>query len=112
MALVVGFGVGVVEVVAMNAMDVEKGSPNRSDASLENQDFYAPLFVNDSVVKVLYVVLGVTLLPVNLALLYAIVWFERFGSDLKRNLTNQLAATMLKSGMEYELLVAPLTFLR
>lgn len=75
-------------------------------------DFFAPIFAIDNLTKVSCIVLGMVLMPVNLALLHAIVWYERFGSDLKRNLTNQLAATLMKSGIGYELLVAPLSLIR
>jgi hypothetical protein len=85
---------------------------NRSNSSTDEEDFFAPLYVNDSFTKISLLSFGMILMPINLALLYAVVWYERFGSDLKRNLTNQLAATMIKSGIEYELLIAPLTFLR
>jgi len=74
-------------------------------------DFFAELYKNNPT-KTACLVIGMILFPINLVALYSIVWYERFGLDIKRNLTNQISSLMFKSGMEVQLIVSSLNILR
>lgn len=77
----------------------------------KDDDFYAPLFANTSV-KIILVVLSLIITPISITLMSAIIWYERFGSDLKRNLTNRMVSLMFQSGIQYLLICQTLTFAR
>lgn len=75
------------------------------------EDFFAPLFANTSV-KIVLLVLSLIMTPISLTLMSAIVWYERYGSDLRRNLTNRLVSLMFQSAIQLLLICQTLTFIR
>ncbi len=58
-----------------------------------SEDVFYILF-ETSLIKSLFVIIFILLSILNFLLLYGIIWFERFGSDQKRTLMNELLSSI------------------
>jgi hypothetical protein len=47
-------------------------------------------FLENGISKIFSIIFAIILLCISLPLLYGIIWYERYGVDLKRTLINQL----------------------
>lgn len=66
-------------------------------------DFFEELY-QDRPSKVIVMIISALLTPANVILLYSVIWFEHYGSDLKRTLINKAVASMCWCGIFAEFL--------
>ena len=59
----------------------------------DNEKIFCGVFKNKPS-KALSITFAITSLPVNVMLLYEIIWNEHFGTDFKRTLTNKLLTSI------------------
>jgi hypothetical protein len=64
-------------------------------------DFFADLYETRASKIAIMLISGV-IAPINVILLYSIIWFEHYGVDLKRTLINKAIATMCWNGLMFE----------
>ena len=71
--------------------------------STSGDDFFGEMYETRPS-KIWILVFSLILTPVNVLLLYSVIWYERFGLDLKRTLVNQAVSSMCCWGLVIELL--------
>ena len=77
---------------------------NSETSNLTREDFFYG--VNEhTLFKTLICFLCLFLTVVNVLLLYSIIWFEHFGSDLKRTLINKFLVSACWLGIEFEIVL-------
>ena len=69
----------------------------------DGDDFFGEIYLTRPS-KIVILVLSLILTPINVVLLYSVIWFERFGSDLKRTLVNQAVSSMCWWGLVIDFL--------
>ena len=69
-----------------------------------SSDFFEELYQNRSS-KIVIMIISTILTPVNVLLLYSVIWFEHYGSDLKRTLINKAVTSMCWCGLVQEVLI-------
>jgi len=67
-------------------------------------DFFCGVFENRPS-KIVFMTFTIVTIPFVLLLLYSIVWYERFGLDVKRTIVNKLTSSFCWVGMQFILLV-------
>jgi len=72
-----------------------------------NDDFFAPAFQNGHL-KTSVIVFSILYLFFIIPSGFGIIWFERFGSDLKRNLINRLLTSVCWNGLIFYCFVQPI----
>ena len=70
----------------------------------DSEDFFAGLYETRPS-KIYLMILSALMSPINVMLLYSVIWFERFGTDLKRTLVNQAVSSMCWCGLFLEFLL-------
>jgi hypothetical protein len=76
-----------------------------------SEDFFKELY-EPRHSKTFIMLLTAAFAPVNIMLLYSIIWFEDYGVDLKRTLINKAIASMCWCGIVIETVLLFLNFLR
>jgi hypothetical protein len=80
-------------------------------SSVTHEDFFKGVYEHQPVkTLILFLCLGLTI--INILLLYSIIWYEHFGSDLKRTLINKFAVSICWCGIESEIVLQGLTMIR
>ena len=82
-----------------------------SDDNDDDVDFFSGIFENrlEKNISVIFSAVGGSIL---MALVYGIIWFEHFGSDLKRTLLNKLVSSLCWSCMEWFFIIQVLDMVR
>ena len=80
-------------------------------SNLTQEDFFKGVYEHRPF-KTLIWFLSLGLTVINVLLLYSIVWYEHYGSDLKRTLINKFVVSVCWCGIEFELVLQGLTMIR
>jgi len=67
-------------------------------------DFFAGAFENH-LSKICFMTFTMISIPVVIVLLYSIVWYERYGLDVKRTIVNKLSSFFCWVGIQFVFLV-------
>jgi len=95
----------------MNDSDFSSPTPRPAFNASVDGDFFENLYRNRPS-KFIIMSAALVLMAINLTLLYGIIWFERFGLDLKRTLINKLVSSICWSTMAIIIFAHGLTITR
>jgi len=80
-------------------------------SNITQEDFFKGVYEHRPVkTLILFLCLGLTI--INILLLYSIIWYEHFGSDLKRTLINKFAVSICWCGIMSEIVLQGVTMIR
>ena len=74
-------------------------------------DFFEGIFENRWS-KVVFIAFAILIIPIVLSLNYSIIWYEKYGQDLKRTIVNRIFSSICWTVIEFTLLVSILDLAR
>ena len=78
---------------------------------LASEAFFALLYETRPS-KIIIVTLSAALVPINVLLLYSIIWYEHYGVDLKRTIINKSISSLCWTGLMFETVLFAINFWR
>ena len=87
-------------------LKMENSTSQNLTNSLSNstEDFFSGVFENRPS-KIIFMTFTIVAIPAVLLLLYSIIWYERFGLDVKRTIVNKLTSSFCWIAIQFVIFV-------